>query len=276
MKKMTLGMISLVMLLLGADAQNYQNGKTNQVRQKVSNSKIIREKINVNGVILNMIRVEGGTFWMGSNVDDAHSAKPEHQVTLSAYYIGETEVTQELWLAVMNNNPSVCKGGKLPVENVSWEDCQEFLKTLYSLTNRKFRLPSEAEWEFAAKGGKESRGYKYSGSNNIDEVAWYDDGSAKKTWYEENTDMVPHPVKTKKANELGIFDMTGNVDEWCQDWKGEYNSDIQKDPKGPSTGIGRICRGGSYLVTPWGCQVFRRQSKLPSYKSRSLGLRLVL
>ena len=137
---------------------------------------------------------------------------PVHSVTLSSYYMGETEVTQALWKAVMGNNPSRFKGDNLPVENVSWNDCQEFIRKLKQKTGKNFRLPTEAEWEYAARGGKKSNGYKYSGSNNIGSVAWYDDNSSNQI----------HAVKGKRLNELGLYDMSGNVWEWCSDWYGQY------------------------------------------------------
>ena len=217
-----------------------------------------------------MIAVEGGTFTMGATPEqdsDADSDEwPTHQVTLSNYYIGETEVTQALWKAVMGENPSQFEGDNLPVEQVSWYDCQEFIKKLNALTGKNFRLPTEAEWEFAARGGNKSRGYKYSGSNNIKDVAWYADNSGDKT----------HPVKTKQANELGIYDMSGNVWEWCQDWYGEYTSAAQTNPKGATTGSNRVCRGGS-----WGINAVAHRSSVRVYGTPGIrisyrGFRLVL
>ena len=180
----------------------------------------------------------GATSEQGS--DAYGNEKPVHSVTLSDYYIGETEVTQELWQAVMGSNPSHFTGNnQRPVEKVSYDDCQKFIEKLNSLTGKKFRLPTEAEWEYAARGGKHSKNYvyKYSGSNNVDEVAWYDSNSGKTT----------HPVKTKKANKLGLYDMSGNVYEWCNDWYGSYQSYSQTNPTGPSTGEGRVLRGGSWI-----------------------------
>lgn len=230
-----------------------------------------RETITVNGVSFDMIMVEGGTFTMGATSEQGNDAsdaeKPAHQVTLSDYYIGETEVTQALWQAVMGINPSNFKGNSNPVESVSWNYCQEFIRKLNSLTGRTFRLPTEAEWEFAARGGNESKGYKYSGSNNIDAVAWYDYNSDSKT----------HAVKTKSPNELGIYDMTGNVLEWCQDWcEWSYSSNAQTNPKGPSSGSFRVLRGGSWNYKAWNCRVSHRIGCFPDYGYNYIGLRLVL
>jgi len=187
-------------------------------------------------------------------------------VTLSTYYIGRTEVTQALWEAVMGSNPSRFKGDNNSVECVSWEDCQEFIRKLNSLTGRVFRLPTEAEWEYAARGGNRSSGYRYSGSNDIDEVAWYDG----------NAGMTTHPVGQKRANELGLYDMSGNVYEWCSDWYGSYSSAPQTNPQGPATGSDRVCRGGFYWFDAGVCRVSDRRRLVPSYRGCDLGLRLVL
>ena len=229
-----------------------------------------RETIAVNGVSFDMIMVEGGTFTMGATSEQGNDAesdeKPTHLVTLSDYYIGETEVTQALWQAVMGNNPSSFKGNSNPVECVSWNDCQEFIRKLNSLTGRTFRLPTEAEWEFAARGGNNSKGYKYSGSKNINGVAWYKNNSGSKT----------HAVKTKSPNELGLYDMTGNVWELCQDWYGSYSSNAQTNPKGPSSGSGRVLRGGSWGGDARYCRVSDRGSTSPGDGGFHYGLRLVL
>ena len=235
------------------------------------------QTFNVNGVSFTMIAVEGGTFKMGAqssdlsgdNYDsDAFSYEsPVHSVTLSSYYIGETEVTQELWEAVMGSNPSYYSGyPQRPVESVSWNDCQEFITKLNNLTGRNFRLPTEAEWEYAARGGNKSKGYKYSGSNTIGDVAWYDDNSGSKT----------HDVKAKAANELGIYDMSGNVWEWCQDLYGDYSSGSQTNPTGPSSGSYRVLRGGSWHLSARNCRVSHRDSYYPGDGSSNFGLRLAL
>ena len=224
----------------------------------------------VNGVIFEMVYVEGGTFDMGATTEQGSDAesdeKPVHSVTLDGYYIGKCEVTQELWEAVMGSNPSYFKGAQNPVEKVSWNDCQDFIKKLNSLTGMTFRLPTEAEWEYAARGGNQSRHYKYSGSGNIGDVAWYNNNSGKKT----------HAVGTKTANELGIYDMSGNVYEWCSDWYGYYSAGAQTNPQGPSSGFYRVLRGGSWSYDARNCRVSSRNGSDPNDSFINGGLRLVL
>lgn len=226
------------------------------------------QTFTVNGVQFTMVEVKGGTFTMGATSEQGSDAwdeeKPAHEVTLSDYYIGQTEVTQALWEAVMGSNPSDSKGGNLPVERVSWDDCQVFIQKLNQLTGKQFRLPTEAEWEYAARGGRKSRGYKYAGGNNIDSVAWCDGNSGNET----------HPVATKQANELGIYDMSGNVLEWCSDWCGDYTSSSQSDPQGSSSGSFRVIRGGCYYNFARNCRVSYRISNTLDYRSGYLGLRL--
>ena len=206
---------------------------------------------------------------MGASGNDSDASvveKPAHQVTLSDYAIGETEVTQELWQAVMGNNPARNKKGGLqcPVEQVTWNDCQVFINKLNELTGETFRLPTEAEWEFAARGGNASKGYIYSGSNTLDDVAWYRENSLKRA----------QPVKLKKANELGIYDMSGNVDEWCADWYGDYPSSSQTNPTGPSSSSRRVFRGGSWNSYASICRVACRNAINPDRRGSSIGLRL--
>ena len=226
--------------------------------------------VTVGNVSFTMIRVDGGTFQMGATPEqqDAESnEKPVHSVTLSPYYIGETEVTQELWQAVMGNNPSRFQGSQRPVEKVSWDDCQEFIVKLNRKTGLTFRLPTEAEWEFAARGGKKSQGYQYSGSNQLSDVAWY---------YGNSSSGKTHDVKTKQANELGIYDMSGNVWEWCQDWEDSYSPSAQTDPTGPSSGSYRVLRGGDWDDYAGKCRVAYRGNDSPDRRNNYLGLRLAL
>ena len=222
------------------------------------------------GISIDMVRVEAGTFTMGATAemnDPYDNDKPTHRVTLTNdYYIGKYEVTQALWQAVMGNDPSYFKGDNLPVEQVSWDDCQDFLSKLNRITSKTFRLPTEAEWEYAARGGNKSRGYQYSGSNNLSDVAWYDDNSGNKT----------HAVGTKQPNELGIYDMSGNVWEWCQDWYGEYNSSSQVNPTGANRGSYRVLRGGCFSCSAGGCRSSFRRYCSPDIRFNYFGLRLVL
>ena len=230
----------------------------------------------VNGISFKMVYVQGGTFTMGVQSTDENgdnydseaysSESPVHSVTLSSYSIGETEVTQALWKAVMGaeNNPSNIKGDDLPVEMVSWNDVQTFISKLNELTGANFRLPTEAEWEYAARGGNKSQDYKYSGSNTIGDVAWY----------EGNSDYTTHAVATKAPNELGIYDMSGNVFEWCQDRYGGYAGTAQTDPQGPDTGSDRVIRGGCWRYSAGFCRVAYRFGDFPDDGYNYLGLRL--
>ena len=243
---------------------------TNQVTSSVaSNSNTISISVK-DGVSIDMVKVEAGTFMMGATSemkDPDIDEKPVHQVTLTNdYYMGKYEVTQALWEAVMGSNPSKYKGDNLPVEMVSWNDCQEFISKLNSMTGRKFRLPTEAEWEYAARGGKKSRSYQYSGSSNISDVAWYD----------ENCGSTTRAVGTKRPNELGIYDMSGNVWEWCHDWYSSYSSLSQMNPIGAISGACRVRRGGSWDNSVWYSRSSSRSYDTSDYSRINLGLRLAL
>jgi len=234
---------------------------------------------NVNGVSFTMRAIEGGTFNMGATSEQGTDAydweKPVHEVTLSNYFIGQTEVTQELWIAVMGSNPSYYNTApELPVERVTWNDCQTFISKLNEMTGKSFRLPTEAEWEFAARGGNLSRGYKYAGGDDINAMGWY--WGNIPSHYGGTTGYGTQPVATKLPNELGLFDMTGNVWEWCQDWYGNYSSAAQEDPTGPSWGSYRIFRGGSWSRSAESCRVSYRNFNYPSSSDDSMGLRLAL
>lgn len=242
-------------------------------------------KINVKGVVLNMVYVAPGTFTMGALDDEDYDQRehPSHKVTLThGYYIAETEVTQALWEAVMGNNPSEFIGKNRPVDSVNWDECNAFVSILNFITDKKFRLPTEAEWEYAAKGGNMSKGYIFSGSNNLHEVAWYivnsgDKPLVDKTYYlGDNNNCQTHDVKTKKPNELGIYDMSGNVAEWCEDEYLEYTADKQYDPITPSYNKSKVHRGGDYRSRSRHCRNTFRVGFEPEYSTAAYGFRLVL
>ena len=225
------------------------------------------------GVSFKMIGIDRTSFDMGATDEQGDDASkdesPSGEVILESYYISETEVTQELWQAVMGFNPSWFFGLKRPVENVSWNDCQEFIIKLNELTGQRFRLPTEAEWECAARGAHDYRGgyFKYAGSNTINDVAWYNDNSNGET----------HDVALKSPNEIGLYDMSGNVEEWCQDWYGEYDLHVGRgelNPTGPSSGNYRVIRGGSFSIWANYCRVSARSYYEPDRKYYWTGLRL--
>lgn len=246
-----------------------------------------KKMFTIKGVSFTMILVEGGTFTMGATSEQGKDAEsdesPTHQVTLSDYFIGQTEVTQGLWEAVMGTMvrqqrdkanvswPMRGEGDNYPMYYINWNECQEFVNKLNSLLSsqlggKRFALPTEAQWEYAARGGKKSNGYKYSGSNTLGNVAWYTD----------NSSVATHPVGTKSANELGVYDMSGNVREWCQDLYGSYNRSSQTNPTGASSGYYCVYRGGSWNQGAGDCRVSRRISLSPADRYTVLGLRLVL
>lgn len=249
-----------------------------------SEQTIQSKTITVKGVSFNMIRVEGGDFWMGAQSSDPKGINydeeawddisktptdyegPVHKVTLSTFYIAETEVTQELWEAVMYDNPSYNKGKNLPVESIDWFDCQTFVQELSNKTGLRFRLPTEAEWEYAARGGNNSNHYKFAGSNDINEVGVFLDHNSAKTY----------PVKTKKPNELGIYDMSGNVTEWCEDRFDYYSASDQINPNVQSSNYdesARVIRGACiYIIN----RIPHRGNWAPFNKKLFCGMRLVL
>lgn len=246
------GLIMLVCVTLGlASVAQAQNDLT----------------FKVNGVSFTMKYVQGGTFPMGSN-DDVPSceASPLHSVTVNGFYMCETEVTQALWRAVMGTDPSYFKDDNRPVETVSWNDCYNFVRELNRMTGRNFRLPTEAEWEYAARGGNRSSGASHAGSFSFDKVAWCSDNSGGLT----------HPVKTKQANELGLYDMSGNVAEWCSDWYGDYSAYSQLNPQGPSNGEYRVYRGGCWSEFEIFSTVSCRNADRPDTWMNYIGFRFCL
>lgn len=232
----------------------------------------VGEEFSVNGVTFKMVKVEGSTFEMGATSEQGDDVtdieRPVHQVTLSTYYIGKTEVTQALWKAVMGTNPSSVCGPELPVGGVSWNDCMEFINRLNSLTGMTFRLPTEAEWEFAARGGNKSRGYRYAGSDDIDAVAWYFDNAQY---------SYGRRVAQKLPNELGIYDMSGNMYEWCYDYCAIYESDEpQTNPQGPTSGNERVVRSGSWYSPEDECHNAARSGSEPTAAYVHVGFRLAM
>ena len=246
-----------------------EEGKITNVTATLSEQKVAKATGSaytetVNGINLKMILVEGGTFAMGSNDGDSDE-QTVHNITLDSYYIGETEITQAQWRAIMGTNPSLYTGDNRPVENVSWENAQEFCNKLSELTGKRYILPTEAQWEYAARGGNKSKGYTYSGSNSISEVAVYDTSSHSN-------------VKSKKPNELGIYDMSGNVLEWCSDWYESsypfYRYAYTTNPQGPISGSRRVLRGGSWVSIPFCCRVASRDNSFPSDHYSFFGFRV--
>ena len=260
-----------------------QNAKQSIEKQKTyltdaEDRKKASRSFTIDGCKFTMIKVNGGTFNMGSNQGKSNEA-PVHRVTLSGYYIGETEVTQRLWEKVMGYNPSEYKCPEYPVTNVSWNDCMRFVRILNKKYGLPFSLPTEAQWEYAARGGSKSRGYKYSGSNTHSEVANCVEGSF---WGDllgySNT---PNFVRSQSSNELGIFDMSGNVKEWCYDNGNEYESSAQTDPIDlvvidPNAPAYRAVRGGGYLSKPGECRSTCRDDMESENSSKVIGFRLVL
>ena len=236
------------------------------------------ETFTANGVEFKMVKVEGGIFTMGATADQLdecyENELPAHEVTLGNYRIGQTEVTQALWVAVMGSNPSAFTDDpQCPVESVSWDDCQAFITKLNQMTGKRFRLPTEAEWEYAARGGRFSKGYTYAGGNDLFAVGfhWGNSGPYGNPF---GTPKSTHPVAQKAPNELELYDMSGNVNEWCQDWFGYYSSDAQTNPTGPVSGQNRVYRGGSWNDQENACTVTWRKNNTP--QSNTMGLRLAL
>lgn len=259
--------VALVLLVVGVR----QCGQPDEYKEPSStpDAKANPNAATIADIAANMVTLPGSTFTMGCqdgrDTDYLDDEKPPHEVTISTFHISKYEVTQAQWRAVMGSNPSEHKNcDQCPVENVSWNDIQDFLRQLNAQTGQNYRLPTEAEWEYAARGGNSSRGYGYSGSNTIGEVAWYDGNSSSKT----------HTVGGKKANELGLYDMSGNVYEWCSDWYGSYAVGAQTNPKGASLGTHRVGRGGNWNDIPQSCRAARRCGWHPTYRLNYLGFRL--
>lgn len=269
---------AFLMLVVGCSKNDEDLSEDTIVIEKYSEKdKGDRLECRINGTTFTMMKVEGGTFQMGATEDQLNGdfnadtyikeySKPVHSVTLSDYYVCSTEVTQRLWYVIMTNNPSQRKSYKHPVENVSWDDCQSFIQKLNKLSGKQFRLLKEAEWEYAARGGNKSKGYMYSGGNKVSEVAWIDMSVVEGH----------QSVGLKSPNELGLYDMSGNVREWCQDWFGDYNTSPVVNPQGPSTGSSRVVRGGALIHDEIWARSSCRNSAVPTTGFLDTGLRLAL
>ena len=280
MKRLFYLMIAFLMPIMlmaqGAGGEIRRPVRTNtnsntQPSRHANNARTSERNAILKKLIDNMLYVEGGTYTMGATPDQGSiftdMERPAHQVTISSFFIAKYEVTQEEWQAVMDNNPSKFKGAHYPVENVTWDDCQVFIRKLNNLTKQSFRLPTEAEWEFAARGGNLSNGYKYAGSNTLDYVAWN----------KSNSNGTTHNVGTRAPNELGLFDMTGNVSEWCHDIYDQqyYQTSPKNNPQGPLSGSFLMVRGASW-ESEVSCRISFRSYYTPNFNSERIGLRLVM
>lgn len=270
----------VALMVMGVMAQNNDNLTQRKTTKPINNvnrpaagslfsSNVLT--ITAGGVSFDVVRVKAGTFVMGctdeQNRECDNDENPSHRVTISQdYYIGKFEVTQDLFEAVMGYNPSNWKASNLPVENVRWDEAQEFCNKLSRMTGRRFALPTEAQWEYAARGGMKSVGYKYCGSSEISDVAWYVENSYRQT----------HPVGSLRPNELGLYDMSGNVWEWCQDWYGDYSSSSQRDPKGPNSGSIHVLRGGGWDLDAESLRVANRGNYASDFSSGYYGFRVVM
>ena len=255
------------------------NGFSQSISKRPNNTHSSTQTINqhkraqneiINELLQHMKFIVGGSITIGATPGQirevADSAIPPHMVVVANYYIGQYEVTQEEWESVMHSNPSNHKNPKFPVENVSYNDCIDFIRKLNAITNKTFRLPTEAEWEYAAREGSSDCTYRFAGSDHINDVAWN----------KENSNGMTHKVGTKTPNALNIYDMSGNVWEWCSDWYSPYNDKKQINPTGPSIGNSRIIRGGGWGYGEWHCQVSYRQGLNPASFNDGLGFRLAM
>ena len=278
MKKILLSLSMVAMCILSACNGAKNESKNDTVDSTAADTvvaesaKIGTESFTANGVTFEMVKVEGGTFMMGADKGDSLADPdefPQHEVSISTFYMGQCVVTQKLWKAVMGTAPSKFAGDNKPVERVSWLSANEFIKKLNEMTGKTFRLPTEAEWEFASRGGVKSKGFIYAGSNNSDEVGWC----------ENNLDEETKDVAMKAPNELGLYDMSGNIGEWCSDiYDAKYYANSPKeDPQGPAEGPYRCLRGNGWCSNE--CRYIRsanRSGNIPEYEYPFVGFRLAM
>ena len=270
-EKMQAACVTLAQKLLGRSSSSSRSSYSSYSSTPSYNSSANQDFTeDAWGINMRMIWVEGGEFMMGCTSEQGSCESDEQnvrRVTVDGFYIGMLEVTQSQWEKVMGTNPSNWRGADLPVEKVSWDEAMEFCRLLSNKTGKTYTLPTEAQWEYAARGGKKADGTKYAGSNMIDAVAWYSDNSGSST----------HPCGSKRANALGIYDMSGNVWEWCKDWySSSYPSYDTNNPTGPSSGSYRVERGGSWGSDASVCRVADRGSCSPGNRYYNLGFRVVL
>lgn len=264
--------LAIVVALPGCKGGN--KGQKAEAAAQDAVAAVETQEFTVNGVTFKMVKVEGGTYSMGATPEQGTEAqmneKPVHEVTVEDFWIGQTEVTQALWKAVTDYNPSYTRWPECPVDKVSWQECKSFVEMLQELTGLEFRLPTEAEWEYAARGGKYSKGYKYAGSDNVDDVAWHVGNAEEKS----------HPVASKKPNELGLYDMSGNVYEWCEDkylmYDGSEPQYSQKMLKSDKKREFHIERGGCWNYGPTMCRTAYRHAGNYTHMYAYDGLRLAL
>ena len=266
-------MAMMTVTYVGCKGQEGEGGEGEEGGEEIVVEQPETMTLKVGSAEFTLSRVEPGTFTIGpvpGDKDVTDEEKPAHQVDLTkVIYIAQTEVTQELYTAVMGKNPSNFTGAKnLPVEQVTYDDAMEFCKRLSDSTGHTFTLPTEAQWEYAARGAQKAPATPelYSGSNNINEVSWYEENSNGKT----------HPVATKAPNALGLYDMTGNVFEWCRDWYGSYNANAATNPDGLSKGKDRVLRGGSWRGDAKNCRVSYRYNYSPDHSRFNLGFRVIM
>lgn len=262
--------IAFILIFLFVNQNIAQNTSKKNKRKKESKSSIVVPTVSqafLDSIRENMVWVTGGGFVMGNNISEPDE-RPAYEVIIDGFAISRYPVTQRQWMVIMGQNPSDFPGcDQCPVDKVSWDDAQVFIKKLNALTGKKYTLPTEAEWEYAAKGGRDAPGnFRYAGSDNIDSVGWYAGNSGR----------MPHPVGQKKPNELGLYDMTGNVWEWCQDWyaKFYYEQNESNNPQGPPSGSGRVRRGGSWYTQSTNCKTSTRNNVRQDYFDDIGGFRL--